>query len=101
MYLTIWEFMVRVGAEHEFEELYGPSGAWVELFRTAASYRGSELLRPLDGSRRYLTIDRWTSRAAYEGFLRTRVEAYQAVDERGATLTEAERELGAFTVAAS
>ena len=100
MHVTIWEFTVRPGAEAAFEELYGPAGAWVALFRTAPGHLGTELLRPQDDSRRYLTLDRWESAEAYAAFRRDRAAEYRALDAAGDALTEAERLVGAFTRAA-
>ncbi len=45
---------------------------------------------------RYLTIDRWRSRAAYEAFLRSTEPLYAALDRRGDALTVSEHRLGAF-----
>ena len=101
MYVIVWEFTVRAAAEPAFEELYGPAGAWVALFRTAPGYLGTELLRPFRGSRRYLTIDRWASAEAYAAFHDRHAAEYQALDAAGDALTEAERSVGEFTCAPS
>jgi hypothetical protein len=45
---------------------------------------------------RYLTIDRWRSRAAYEAFVRSSGPLYAALDRRGEALTASEHRLGAF-----
>ena len=97
MHVAIWELTVRAGAEREFEELYGPGGAWASLFRTAAGYLGTELLRPLADSRRYLTIDRWETAESYAAFREARAAEYQALDARGDALTEEERVVGEYT----
>ena len=99
MYVTIWEFVVREGAEAAFERLHGPAGAWEALFRRAPDFVGTELLASGDGSRRYLTIDRWTSARAYADFRAREAEAYDAMDAAGEALTEAERHVGGFTPA--
>jgi heme-degrading monooxygenase HmoA len=100
MYVVVWEFVVRDGAERAFERLYGETGEWVALFRGAAGYRGTELLRDADTPRRYLTIDRWSSPTAYAAFRERAVAAYEALDRAGEGLTEAERPLGHFTASA-
>ena len=97
MYVLVWEFRVRPGAEAAFEQLYGPAGGWVALFATAPGYRGTELLRAEGAPRRYLTIDRWESRHAYEAFRRDAPARYQELDAVGEGLTEAEALLGEFT----
>lgn len=96
MYVTIWEFTVRAGAEPAFERLYGPGGGWVALFRTAPGYLGTELLAPRDGSRRYLTIDRWRTPESYAAFRTAHAEPYRALDAEGDALTENERPIGEF-----
>jgi heme-degrading monooxygenase HmoA len=68
MYVVLWRFRSLVGRESEFEQAYGPSGQWTQLFRRADGYLGTELLRRSDDPREYLAIDRWASRVAYEAF---------------------------------
>ena len=99
MYVVLWEFRVRPGAEAAFERLYGPAGEWVALFRMAAGFLGTELLRAHDGPARYVTVDRWSSAEAYAAFRREAGARYAALDRAGALLTEAERCLGEFTTA--
>ena len=100
MYVTVWEFTVRPGSEREFEALYGPGGAWVALFRTGSGYLGTELLRPIAASRRYLTIDRWSTAEAYAAFRNAHAGEYRALDARGDALTEGERPVGEFMAGA-
>ena len=101
MYVTIWEFTVRAGAEPAFERLYGPDGAWAALFRQGRGYVGTELLSPTDGSRRYLTVDRWRSAADYAAFNADHGAAYHDLDAEGEAFTQAERHLGDFVVGRS
>jgi heme-degrading monooxygenase HmoA len=94
MYLIIWEFWVKEGHEAEFEQVYGPDGAWVQLFRQGTGYLGTELLRDVEQPRRYLTLDRWRSRTDYEAFQDRWAEAYKELDGRCEGLTEHESLLG-------
>lgn len=96
-YVLLWEFEVRPKAAAEFERLYGPDGAWASLFREAPEYLGTELLRDEDHAARYLTIDRWRSRQAYDAFRSAYAGRYRALDEECEHLTTAERSLGAFS----
>lgn len=96
MFVIIWAYEVRRGAEASFEALYGPSGEWVALFQRADGFLGTELLRASDVSIRYLTIDRWESEAAYRQFRSTYAGAYEVVDRAGEGLTEAETHIGEF-----
>ena len=94
MYVLIWEFTVRPEQVPAFEAAYGPAGAWVALFRRAPGYRGTELLAA--GGGRYLTLDRWTDRAAYAAFRQSAAPDYAALDAQCEALTASEREIGAF-----
>jgi heme-degrading monooxygenase HmoA len=98
MYVILWRFRPAVGQEGEFERAYGPSGEWARLFALEDGYLGTELLlrRSEDGSREYLTLDRWVSRAAYEAFRARRSGEYGRLDRRLEGLTEEETLVGAF-----
>jgi heme-degrading monooxygenase HmoA len=92
----MWRFLVRPGSESAFEAAYGPDGDWVRLFRQAEGYLGTQLLRDLANARRYITIDRWASREAWEAFRAARSAEWDAIDRRGEALTEQEEEIGSF-----
>ena len=96
-YVIIWEFRVRPGSEATFLEHNGPAGTWSRLFSQAEGYQGTVLLQAVDADDRYVTIDRWTSEAAYRAFRTAQRAAYEALDARCADLTLAETELGRFT----
>jgi voltage-gated potassium channel len=101
MHVLLWDFEARPGREAEFEHAYRPDGDWARLFAAgpegAAGYRGTELLRDVEGSRRYLTIDRWTSVAAYDAFRAAAGESYTELDRQLQELTSRETPLGTFT----
>jgi 8-oxo-dGTP diphosphatase len=94
-YVILWEFRVRPGSEPAFEAAYGSSGDWAVLFRRAPGYLGTELLRAPEAGR-YVTIDRWVSRAAFEAFREAYRADYDDLDRRSAGLTIAETPLGKF-----
>lgn len=96
MLVIVWEFQVKAGREAEFEWRYGPEGDWAQLFRRSPAYRGTDLLRDTADANRYLTLDRWESAAAFEGFKQMNAEQYAAIDREGEALTESERCLGRF-----
>lgn len=97
MFVTVWEYEVRAGAETAFEALYGADGAWVALFREQPGYLRTELLRGGDG--RYLTLDRWRAAQDYTDFRAHLPPRYAELDAQGDALTLAERHLGAFSTA--
>ena len=96
-YLIVWEFRVRPGSEAAFHEHYGPAGTWARLFSLADGFGGTMLLQDAGAEDRYLTVDRWTSEAAYRAFRAAHGAAYEALDARCAELTVSEREIGRFT----
>ena len=112
-YLVIWEFHVFEVHRAAFESAYGPCGAWVRLFRRDPAFLATDLLRDdsskNDSSRngknhnainpdstRYVTVDRWQSRQAYELFRQTHAAEYQEIDARCAEWTDREVCIGSY-----
>ena len=95
-FLIAWEFRVRSGAEKRFEDAYGPQGLWAQLFMQGDGFVGTELIRDVRDRQRYLTLDLWTSEAAFEKFHAHHLAEYKAIDEMYESMTEQERELGRF-----
>ena len=98
-YATLWEFIVTAARQAEFEAHYGPDGTWARLFRLADGYLGTELLRDRGNSLRYLTIDRWESREAFEAFRRAHGAEYERLDREFEGLTTREAPLGEYAPA--
>jgi heme-degrading monooxygenase HmoA len=96
MYEIFWEYEVHPGQVAAFESLYGADGEWASLFRETEGYVETLLFRDVDRPTRYLTIDRWRSRAAFDAFVEAAGPAYAALDRRGDALTVSERRLGAI-----
>lgn len=96
MYVIIWKFVAKPGLEEKFEAAYGPGGVWAEFFRRGHGYLDTELLREAEAPSRYLTIDRWDSRTAYEAFRSRFAAGYTAIDQRCEALTESETEIGTY-----
>src|SRR5579864_3209629 len=96
MYIIVWEFIIRAERAGEFEAIYGPQGDWAQLFAKAEGYRETQLLRDTSNPSRYVTLDFWTSREAYEGFRREHEREYLALDERCERLTLKEHKWGEF-----
>jgi heme-degrading monooxygenase HmoA len=95
-HVIIWEFHVRQGHETRFEQVYGPDGEWTQIFKSDAGYLGTELNRDYTNPRRYITLDFWSSRAAYLQFREAKSAEYKAMDDRTEVLAEREVELGSF-----
>jgi len=98
MHAIMWEFHIESGREQAFEEMYGPQGAWAQLFKQGEGYAGTELLHATDNPLRYVTIDRWTSQLAFETFRHQRSDDYDALDQRSDVITGRETFLGTFSL---
>ncbi len=98
MYVVVWEFRVRSGAEEKFVAGYGSSGSWAQLFRRAEQYIGTELARNVEDVQIFYTLDRWRSEADYAAFRRDFREAYEALDNGFEGLTEHERLIGKMSL---
>jgi hypothetical protein len=94
-FLVIWQFQVREGMEKPFEKVYGAQGDWVQLFAQHDAYITTELVHQ-SNTACYLTLDFWTSQAAYDAFRKQHRAEYKAIDLRGEGMTEDEREIGKF-----
>ena len=95
-YACLWEFLVQPDRRAPFEQQYGPRGAWVSLFRQAPGYLGTWLLRDSANPRRFITIDRWQSAAAYQAFRSACAQPYAEPDAQCEGLTLQETCLGNF-----
>jgi heme-degrading monooxygenase HmoA len=96
LYVIVWEFLARRGEERRFEDEFGSAGDWVELFRQAPGYLGTQLCRDAQNTRRYATVDYWTSADAYRAFRVRWRDAFEAIDERCRALTDREVCVGTF-----
>lgn len=94
MYTIIWRFEVLPAAIASFEAMYGPEGEWVRLFRAGRGYLGTELFQHTVDETRFVTVDRWESREAFETFRARNVHAYAELDARCERFTSSETLLG-------
>ncbi len=96
MLVVLWMFEARAGAEEDFARAYGADGDWAQLFRRSPGYVQTELIHDTEIARRFVTIDRWTSREAFEEFKVAWRADYESLDARCKQLTRSERLLGHF-----
>lgn len=94
MYRIVWEFTARPEKLAEFEHVYGPEGRWSAFFQRSPDYLGTGLFRSTTDAHRFVTVDAWRSRLAYEQFRKAHADDYAALDEWCNTLIERERALG-------
>jgi heme-degrading monooxygenase HmoA len=96
VFVIVWEFRCRKARRREFENAYSPDGIWARFFRVGEGYIRTELLCAGEDPLRYLTIDVWRSRKAYEQFKKQNRDEYQAIDRQCESLTEVEQKIGEF-----
>jgi hypothetical protein len=96
MFLALWEFEVKSGCEERFRSAYGPQGPWVRLFRTDSSFVETRLLQDAAQPGKFVTLDLWHTRAAYESFKELNHQAYAAIDKTCEDFTTRESLLGEF-----
>lgn len=101
MYTILWEFLVPPHRRADFEQAYAADGPWALLFGRAAGFAGTQLLRCTEQDGRYLTADRWRSRADHAAFQRELGTEYSALDARLEGLADVENRIGAFEDAAT
>jgi heme-degrading monooxygenase HmoA len=94
VHIVVWEFRVRAEAEQAFLAGYGSDGSWVQLFRCAAGYLGTQLTRSTSDSRVFFTLDCWESKDSCDAFRAAFQAEYRALDESFSGLTEQERFVG-------
>ena len=49
VFVVVWEFDIRAGAEEAFLEAYGVDGEWARLFRRGTGFLRVELARSIAG----------------------------------------------------
>lgn len=96
MFLALWEFEVKPGCLDRFREAYGPQGAWVWLFRSDSAFIETRLLHDSHQPEKFVTLDFWQSRAAYQSFKELNRSSYVELDKECANLTTRETMLGEF-----
>jgi heme-degrading monooxygenase HmoA len=96
MFLALWEFEVKPGCEERFQSVYGAAGEWARLFRTDSQFVETRLLRDAAEPRKFVTVDFWRTRSAYESFKELNHTAYVALDRACESLTARERCVGYF-----
>ena len=67
---------VGEGKEPEFEDVFGPSGAWSSFLRRSEGYRGTEVRCESQAERRHRVLDFWASHREFEVFREKFAEDY-------------------------
>lgn len=96
MVLIVWEYMIRPDRLEEFELLYRPDGAWVQLLKKSPGFVSTTVLRDTRDPQRYMIADRWMSEASYDALKLEFASEYAALSERGERTHRAEHLIGRF-----
>jgi quinol monooxygenase YgiN len=96
VFVIVWEFRVRPNKRRAFDKAYASDGVWGTFFRGGEGYVRTELIRDCKEPHRYLTIDVWQSRQAYERFKKQNRAEYLAIDKECESLTQSEKLIGEF-----
>jgi heme-degrading monooxygenase HmoA len=94
--LIVLVFTYEVADTDEFERAYGSAGEWAQFFHGGHGYVGTELLRDVEMPSRYLVVDRWESREAYNDFVAANREEYMRRVDESVFRYEHELRLGTF-----
>ena|SRR6266849_4941250 len=100
MYVRISIFEIKNELEARFEKVYGPAGAWAQLFQRAPGHVRTELLKDRGLPGRYLTCDYWRSLESYTAFQAQWKDEFDALDREGEVLTLRETCIGEFNLLA-
>ena len=95
-FVYVWAYRVPSQSAERFRRLYGPEGAWVQLFRQASGYLDTHLYQDLNDRDRYMTIDRWETEEAFRSFRARFAREFEQLDGEGGDLTLEETPLGEF-----
>ncbi len=93
MYVIVWKYEVPADNATDFCVAYGPDGDWARLFAKYDGFVGTELITT-DEPRHYLTIDRWESAEAFDGYMNQHSDEYRRLDRKLEGLTLSEKLVG-------
>ncbi|MEQ8362836.1 MAG: antibiotic biosynthesis monooxygenase family protein [Cyclobacteriaceae bacterium] len=96
VFTYIWEYRVKPEHVDAFEHAYGSNGDWVRLFKKGTGHISTELHQDINHSDRFITIDCWTSKEAFDKFKKQFHEEFKTLDERFETFTTSEKHIGDF-----
>src|SRR5215475_5814194 len=97
MIAIVWQFAVKDGKEHDFEQFFGAVGDWTAVNRHSRSYLGSSFLRDQNNKGRYLMIEYWSEMLVYEEHKVYRRDAIATLEARRDELVTSMEPLGIHT----
>ena len=90
----VCEFDAQPNRVAVLEGISATHGRWAEFFKQSADYVGTELYKNTSDPNRFVAVDVWRSRVAYEAFRKANAVEYSALDEWCRQLLTHERMLG-------
>jgi quinol monooxygenase YgiN len=96
MITIVWQYTINPEHRDSFLSYYNAAGEWVKIFRQAKGYIDTELLESTLSNESFMTIDRWTSEAAYDEFLKEHAVQYGELDRLCAECTIQEKFVGKY-----
>jgi len=81
VFVRVWEYDVPADQVHRFVAAYGPTGDWARLFARGDGFARTELYRSTESADRFITVDTWRSRAAWQEFIDRWGLEYAELDE--------------------
>jgi heme-degrading monooxygenase HmoA len=99
MYVIVHEYEIDPRLRDAFEREYGSHGGWAAMFAQTAGFRGTRLLRDVEGEgSRYVVLDRWDDETSFRQFMQEHAGAYEARNPVTRDLYTREVRLGAMHV---
>ncbi|GAB4574873.1 MAG: hypothetical protein Kow0077_23570 [Anaerolineae bacterium] len=96
----VWEAIVRPEGRGQFELVFGPGGAWSNLFGKCPGFRGTTVLNDTDNPGRYLIIELWETEEQQSQAWDTYPAEYAKLESDLAHWTESRNPVGVFRVRA-
>jgi heme-degrading monooxygenase HmoA len=80
VFVRIWEYDAPEESVDRFIAAYGPFGDWARLFARGDGFVRTELFRSTQTATRFITVDVWSSEAAWQAFLHNWGARYAELD---------------------
>jgi heme-degrading monooxygenase HmoA len=82
VFSRVWAYDVPADSVTDFTAAYGSAGDWAKLFARAEGFVRTELYRSTEAPMRFVTVDVWSSEAAWHTFIDRWAAAYAELDAR-------------------
>ena len=90
----ICKFRVREGCDDGFVRMNMHD--WPDFFSRSSDYRGTTIGRNADDPRVYVTMDEWTSKSAFDGYVKENGKEWDALSARHKDFFESFENVGFY-----